>query len=349
MACACGCGQNLSSLSRRRARGLGRSRLAIGSSVAEQFDFGSYVPQGIQDDVATGQAYYNQFQQATQGTVTVGSNGSIHVSDQAAYAYADAVAGVVAAAIPILGTAFAVLMAVAPHAGAGPGTCANPPAGPLPSQLVAWPHFTPWASPTSFPRYNPGAPGSFEAFANPILEYNWLLWANCFSNKWTPPAILLASLIASWNATHAGPSRTITRTGLVQSGFVPYPSGYDPIAEALESALLAKYTAPDQTFEQATSGAGGYSGPYNAASSFQVNAGGLLLKKVLTLHLPPAKTATAQTMAPAPAAASSGPSGATIAVVGIAAAAALWGWHQHAARKAFFPKNLTRKLPRFLR
>ena len=249
------------------------------SAYTSQFNATSYVPQNLQDDYATGEAYYNQFSQAAQGTITVGSNGSVHVSDQVAFALADAVAGVVALAIPVLGTAFAVLMSIAPRAGAGPGECStSPPTGPAPSQLTNWQYFTSWTS--FYPPYSNA--GGFESYANPVLEYNWLLQANCFSSQATSPAILLAALIASWNATHEGPPRVITRSGLVQQGFGAFPSGYDPIAEALETAILAQYSPANETFAQATSGTD-YTGPYNTSSSFSINDGPH--KTVLTLKL----------------------------------------------------------------
>ena len=316
---------------------MGRSRLSIGASplavAAQQFDASAYVPQEIQDDYATGSAYYDQFQQASQiaGGVTFGSGGRITLSPQASDAIGGAIDGAVIASVPVLGEAFAVLLAAGPKAGSGPGVCGtDPPAGAQLSQLQAWPHFVSWQS--FYGAYPLGAAGSFEAFANPPLEYNWLLIQNCFGDKAGASPTILAALISSWNALHDSSStRTITRSGLVPSGW-GVPAGYDPIAQALEQALLAKYTPPNQTFEQATSADGGYTGPHGATSSFVVNTGPLKLKP-LTLHFGPSsgvQLPTAVSMATAKTAASSGVGGGTLVV---AAAAALAGWWFLVAKK----------------
>jgi hypothetical protein len=309
---------------------MGRSRLSIGSSAAaalsQEFSATDYVPPELQSDFATGEAYYNSFQQAASG-VSFGSGGRVTLSPAAQQAVAGAIEGAVIASVPVLGEAFAVLLAVAPSAGGGAGVCASsPPAGPLLSQLESWPHFQSWESWNG--PYPAGAAGSFESFANPVLEYNWLLSANCYANKAGSSPTILAALVASWNAKHSSSSRrTITRSGLVPAGFTGRPAGYDPIAEALEQAILAKYTptAATQTFEQATSGEGGYTGPHNASSSFTVNAGPLVLKP-LTLRFGPSSgvqlPVTAKLVGPPLAA--SGPSGTTIVVLGAAAAAGWW-------------------------
>jgi hypothetical protein len=307
----------------------GRSRLTIGASAAsaiyQQFDVSSYIPQELQDDFATGQAYYNQFAQAASG-VSFGPGGRVTLSPAAQAAVAGAIEGAVIASVPVLGEAFAVLLAVAPQAGGGGGVCASdPPAGPLLDQLEAWPHFQSWESFNG--PYPKPSPGSFESFALPVLEYNWLLGANCYSNKAGSSPTILAALIASWNAKHSSSSmRTISRSGLVPSGFTGTPPGYDPIAQALEQAILAKYTpAGPQSFEQATSGEGGYVGPHNVSSSFVVNAGPLIVRP-LTLKFGPssgvALPTTAKLSGPPPAAAARTTT--TLVLLGGAAAAAWW-------------------------
>ena len=320
MSCGCGCcgAASRSRAARRRLRGLGRSRLAIGASAASTlvttFDPLQYVPSEIQDKIATGASYYQAFSAATQG-VSLGPHGTVQVSDGATNALLDTMIAAVGAAVPVLGAAFALIMAIAPRAGAGPGVCAtSPPAGPLPSQLAAWPHFTSWAS--QYGTYPVGAPGTFEAYANPILEYNWLLWANCFGDKYIPPAVLLATLAASWNAMHASPpTRTITRKGLANQDFGAYPAGYDPIAMAMETAIFAGEEATGETFQQATTRS---NLPGNVTSSLTVNSGPVKLKP-LTLHFGSSLSKSA-----APASGSSGSTAAAVAVVALGGAAAFF-------------------------
>lgn len=293
MACACGCGaRDVSRLTRRRQIGLARSRYrSIGQSAAQiagavQFNAADYVPPELISDANTARSYYNQFSSAAQGVSIV--NGRVELSDGASQAALGGIEAGLTAVAPVLGAALAAFLAIAPKAGPGPGVCAtDPPSGPLLSELQSWPHFTSWAS--FFAPYNLGSAGSFEAFANPALEYNWLLFANCYSNKWVPPAVLLATLVAAWNGTHQGTStRTICRSGLNPSGWGVGP-GYDPIANALESAILANCPTPaGATFEQVVNAPACM--PQNATSCFHVNSGPLVVHVIpLTLHMTPAQ------------------------------------------------------------
>ena len=257
---------------------------------ASQLDPASSLPTQLQDAIDTGGEYYSKFKAATQG-VTLGPHGSVQISDKAATAIADTITAVVVAAVPVLGPALAIFLAIAPSAGAGPGTCASDPPNvrdakhPTPSELRAWSHFTAWEA--FFEPFAPGAARSFEAFANPILAWNWELGANCFGNLSVPAPLLLAALISAWNGSHAGPSRTITRGGLNPSAAWGLPPGYDPIANALEGAVYGRAT-------------GSVAAPQDVTSSFVVQAG--------AEHAPapapaptPTKTIAFKLSAPAPA------------------------------------------------
>lgn len=292
MVCPCGCARrDVSRLTRRRAIGLARSRYrSIGQAAAQiagavNFHAADYVPPELINDADTARGYYDQFSSAAQGVSIV--HGRLELSDGASQAALGGIEAGLTAIAPPLGAALAAFLALAPKAGPGPGVCAtDPPQGPLLSQLQAWSHFTSW--PSFFSPYTVGAAGSFEAFANPPLEYNWLLFANCYSNKWVPPAILLATLVAAWNGTHqASATRTICRKGLNPSGWGLGP-GYDPIANALESAILAACPTPaGATFEELANAPP--CEPQNAASCFAVHSGPLIVKLIpLTLHLTPA-------------------------------------------------------------
>lgn len=288
MVCPCGCARrDVSRLTRRRVEGLHRSRYrSIGQSAGAQvqdFVVTNYVPADIQNDVATGTAYYNQFQQATSGVSF--KNGTLQLSPAASQAALGAFEAGLTAAAPVLGVALAAFLAIAPKAGAGPGQCvSNPPPGPLLSQLQGWSDFLSWQK--FFGPYNVGAPGSFEAWANPILEYNWILDNNCYSNKWIPPAILLATLVSAWNAKHMGPARKICRSGLNPPSWGLGP-GYDPIANALENALVVHCPPPPSTgnaFEDATAPRPPCT-PNNVTSCVAVNGGPFQAHVIpLTLH-----------------------------------------------------------------
>jgi hypothetical protein len=276
----------------------------MGQATSVSFNASDYIPADLQNDYATAASYYNQVQTAAQGTKFV--NGTLQLSPAAANAIATTIETTVEASIPVLGQAFAIFMALAPQAGAGPGVCAtSPPASP--AAMASWPGFTSWASFNG--TYALGAPGSFEAYANPILQHNWELGQNCFSDKAAPAPSLLAALVASWNATHQGPSRTITRSGLNPAGFGTVPN-FDPIADALQQAAIAKYIpASAQTFDAVI--AAQEKAPNNLSSSFAVNTGAHVVHVVpLTLHL---RTASAAR----PTLASSGPSLGTVAVLGV--------------------------------
>lgn len=334
MACPCGC----STLGYRRplarpgiARGIGQAAGALA------FDFSQYVPADLQNDTATARSYYNAFSQAA-GAVSI-KGGVVTLSPAAQEAVSGAILATteaaIAAGLPGAGAVLALAYALAPKAGAGPGLCAtDPPPSPYLGDLQSWPHFQSWAS--FWGAYAPGAAGTFEATAYGALEYNWLLGANCFADKMTPAPLLLASLIASWNAAHDSTStRTICRT-VVPAAFAGQQ--YDPIAEALSEAAYAKYTPalpPNPTFEQAVNQT--YAGPRSLSACFSIHTGPLKLAHVLTLHLRPSSV-------PVPVAAKlTGRRPATAApllAVAAAGAAAFAGWWVWIAKKP---------LPRFLR
>ena len=245
------------------------------ADLVAQFDATSYVPPEIVGGVNTLVSYYSQAKAAAQ-TVTVGPHGSVQISDAGAKTVETAIIGAASIILPELGIAYAAflaLQAVLPQAGSGPGVCAtDPPLGSAPSQLTAWPNFKSWAS--FYGPYLPGPADSFEAYANPQLEYNWLLFANCFSNSpsYVPPQAMLAMLISTWNSAHMATSvRTISRSGLNPPGFSSAPN-YDPIANALEIDVVAKAMPQgDLTFQQQIDAA--TNTPHNVTSSFQINDG----------------------------------------------------------------------------
>jgi hypothetical protein len=338
MTCGCGCGarSSVSALSRRRLRGLTRSRYrSIGASaaatVAEQFDLSQYVPPDIASDAATAADYYNQFQNAAAGVSIV--NGRLELSDAASQAVLE---GMVAAlnSVPVIGLALDLILALGPKAGAGPGVCATDPpsvppgTAPTLAQLQAWPHFQSWASFNG--AYPVAAPGSFEAFANPVLEFNWLLHANCFAQLYTPPAVVLATLIAAWNATHQATStRSVCRSFQHITSFGTN-AGYDPIADALYWSIVGdpKFQGPatDWTGPQ-------YNGPDTASRCFSVNTGATIVRiKPLTFKgATPAQLALSNAGASIAKATAPKTSGAaTVAVLGLAGAAVFYasrmGW-----------------------
>lgn len=295
-------------------------------ALVQQFDPSQYVPADIQNDFDVGADYYQQFSQVAGGVSIV--KGTVQISDQASQAALDGTLALVAAAQPELAPfigAFAAALALLPKAGAGPGVCVlDPPAGPLQSQIRAWSHYVSWESPSGMGGpFNPGAPGSFEAYANPVLLYNWELGANCFSDKQTWAPVLLAGLVSAWNARHQGPTRTITRSGLNPPGWGYSPS-YDPIAQALELAAMAKVLgAPpaNETFEQEVNRVS--SAPNNLTSSFTVNNGALIVHVIpLTLHFP-SPTVPTPTSVKAP---TSKSSAGEVLAVGAVAAAGFWAW-----------------------
>jgi hypothetical protein len=295
--------------------------LSTAGTVYQQYNLSDYVPPEIQRDVATGEQLYS-------AASTVASSGSM--SNEASKA-ADVFIATYES-LPVVGTAFAAFMALAPKAGSGPGVCAtDPPASPAPSDLAAWSHFTSWQS--WFGGYPTYPAGSFEAFANPLLEYNWLLFANCFADSklYMAPPVLLGLLINAWNSKHA-PSvqRTIVRTGLNPPGFSPEASYYDPIANALEIDAIAKSAAannqPGVTFEQSIAATA--AAPNNITSSFVINDGPLQLR-ALTLHMSPGSSATAAPSVAKKAAGVAAAAGASLTVAAIAISLVkgkAWDW-----------------------
>jgi hypothetical protein len=246
------------------------------ATVAAQFDLQSYVPPDVMTDVQTASDYYNALSAAGSGISVI--NGRLQLSDAASQAVLE---GMVAAlnAVPVVGQALDIILALGPKAGAGPGVCAtSPPAVPAGqpptlAELQAWPHFVSWSSFNG--NYGPDAAGSFEAFANPVLEFNWVLHANCFAQLYTPPPVILATLIAAWNATHQATStRQICRSfaHLKSFGSEGY---YDPIADALYWSIVGdpKYqgAAVDWTGPQ-------YDGPDQGQSCFTVNTGARIVR-----------------------------------------------------------------------
>jgi hypothetical protein len=316
----------------------GRNRSAIGQSASFTFNASDYVPSDLQNDVATGRAYYDAFSQAA-GAVSV-SGGRVSLSPAAQEAVSGAIEattlGAISVALPGAGAVFALALALAPKAAAGPGVCAtDPPASGYLGDLQAWPHFQSWAA--TWGSYPPAPAGTFEAFANPVLEYNWLLGANCFGDKATPAPILLGSLISSWNAIHtAASTRTICRT-VTPAAFAGQQ--YDPIAEALSEAAYVKYTPPlppNPTFEQATNQT--YQGPRTLSSCFAVHAGPLVVKTLTMFHV--------RSAMPLPVAAkmqSNATPGSGAGVVVVAAGAGLAYWLYSTGRLGRV------RLPRFLR
>jgi hypothetical protein len=281
--------------------------LGDAASVVSSFDAQQYVPPEIQNDINTGAAYYNAFKAGAQ-QVQFGPNGSVQLSDAAADAIGNTITTTFESSVPILGQALAVFLALSPKAGPGPGTCISQPPivadpdHPKPSELMAWQFYTPWAK--FFEAYNPGDPNSFEAYANAVLQWNWELAANCFGNLWAPPPVLLGALVASWNATHRGPTRTIARTGLNNTGW-GLPPGYDPIANALEAAVIAKGTphpsASSAPPTWAQTEAQNAALPSNVTSSFTINDGPEIgTVKTVVLHLGPSPSPNAPMMQTSP-------------------------------------------------
>ena len=275
------------------------SAISVGAGLLAQqgvsFDPAAYMPPGIAEDASTAANYYGQFKQATS-VLTLGKNGSIGMSDANAQIALQAMVAAMQA-IPIVGqvvgAALELLFALAPQAGAGPGVCATDPppvadkAHPTPSELAGWSHYTSWESANG--PYARGAAGTFEAYALPVLAWNWELASNCFANLYVPSPVLLASLIGAWNATHhATGTRTISRSGLNPVGFASSPN-FDPIAEALESAIGAA-AAGVKSWSQVE--AASAAAPHNVTSSFKVNTG--------TEYAPALFTSTPPAAPPAP-------------------------------------------------
>jgi hypothetical protein len=149
-----------------------------------------------------------------------------------------------------MGAAFTALLKARGAAHAGYGACAtSPPAGSTFPQLKAWSHYTGWADPSNYGKPYPASPpGSFEAWANPLLEYNFALRWNCFGGitldngvkepgLYQAPPILLALLVQTWNKLHTGPTRTITRKAPACMIGQDEPPDFDPISASLPWTL----------------------------------------------------------------------------------------------------------------
>lgn len=333
MGCGCGCTgarSSVSSLSRKRLRGLGRSRFpgisdavstAAAAANALQFDPSSYIPPDVLADAQSAASYYEAASSVTSGAYV--QNGKLQLTDQASSAAMGIFMAAYTALFPVGGAIVGAIMALGPHAAGGPGECvSDPPPGPALSQLRSWAHFQSWQSFNG--PYGPDKPGTFEAWANPILEYNSLLGMNCFTKIMLRPEVLLARLIVAWNGSHEGPQRSIVRQFNHINTFGVNP-GYDPIAEALYFSIIDV--------------SGGYNGPDTGKRGFFVNSGPEKPKTVtvkpLVLHhfLPTTTAAKAPTTAAAPGASTSGT---TVAVAGVAAAGGLfWAWKAGLLRKLF--------------
>ena len=213
-----------------------------------------------------------------------------------------------------IGAALVAITNAVGFAHAGPGVCqTDPPPGYGWGDLKAWPHYVPWAAsganlapPGQAWTESTDPPGSFEQYANLALAYNEALGDNCFSNVAVPPQglpALLATLIASWNKVHMGPTRTVKR--VMPCGAIGCTQkGYDPIANALN------WTDPSGALAGKT-------------LQFQVNAGPHVVKLVTLRLVHGATPAKVTAAAPAAVPSSSASTAAFVAVGGAAAAAAL--------------------------
>lgn len=238
-----------------------------------------------------------------------------------------------AAGAPWASALFNAWFSQQPGAGAGPGVCSqDPPASPDWPTLKTWSHYMGWDPISGSPEPHP-TPGTFDAWAMPQLEYNFVLLNNCYDQLAQPPEQLLAHLIATWNATHAGPAVTYKVTGInpdcpiVGSGtnrhfdcsHAPI-NRWDPIAAALSAQFTAMHPCG---FGQ------NCNVPSNVTMTYTVNTGPEL-KKVANIRIrlhgnAPAASSPAAAAAPVtiPAAApmTPGAKAATVAVVGLAGAA----------------------------
>lgn len=178
--------------------------------------------------------------------------------------------------VPGSGTVLDQIYQNMPHAASGPGECVTDP--PDPANLSAWKYFKSWE--TVHGSYIQ-PPGTFEAWAYPLIKQNAAFEDNCFPQFVVPWAVELASLVAGWNATHYGPTTTTTRSNLRAWGGTA-----DPLAYAMAMATLPP-TAPGQFFS-----AGQNVGPDSV--SVQINRGAQH-PKVFTslLHLTPASAPVA--------------------------------------------------------
>lgn len=131
--------------------------------------------------------------------------------------------------LPGSGSLLDTLYNAMPHAASGPGYCvSDPPSTPGDS---SWPHWISYEQVNG--SYVSPPDGTFEAYAYPVLRANADLENNCFPQFAVPWNVLLAATVAAWNATHAGPARTVTRTNLDGWG------SKDPLAYAMLRATQA--------------------------------------------------------------------------------------------------------------
>jgi hypothetical protein len=321
MSCGCGCGP------RRRCAGIGDipvAQLAAGNftgalaSASPQaatiaFDASQIYGQAA-NDVATAQNVVDTF--TSSGVDLTGDQGKKQVQ-QVALAL-QLIPGVGT----VLGGAILAITSAGGFAHAGAGVCSTaPPSGPGWGDLKTWPYYTDWArsgddsAPAGQGWYEGKDPaGSFEAFANMAIAYNEALANNCYTSLAVKPQdlpALLAQLIQTWNASHLGPTKVVSRA-MPGGNIGDTAPGYDPIAFALE------WTDPSGALQ-------------GKKLTFSVNTGPAIpKKKVVSLHLASAASnaldtaAAAKATAAASSASSSGTTAAVVAVGGAAAAAAVF-------------------------
>jgi len=307
---------------RRRVRTIGQS--SDGGDIDLSATLSSYVQTALTDYNAIKTAFaaaqqaldvLNAKTQAQWKTVQAGMETFVQILTTAAGA-------------PWLGALFNAWFSQQPGAAAGPGYCVtDPPSAPDWPTLRSWKHYTDWGTPMAS-AYGPDAAGSFEAFANPQLEYNRVLMNNCFAGKAQDEATLLAHLVQLWNAAHQGPTRSIVRHNLnpvcnrCGSGWCsdcqePYP--WDPIASALWTTLDEKYPCSGAFCTNPNE-------PKNATLSFVINDGPEIQQRKVVTLLPPPKhplaPATAATAATTAHAAAASPTSTALAVTGLGVVAA---------------------------
>lgn len=234
----------------------------------------------------------------------------------------------------VLGGAILAITSALGFAHAGAGVCStSPPNGPGWGDLKGWPYYKSWQDTSDSAPAGSGwyegkdAAGSFEDVVNRALAYNQALADNCYTNLAVKPQdlpALLAQLIAAWNKTHLGPTRTVSRK--IPGGNIGDTApGYDPIAYALE------WTDP--------SGALG-----GKTMTFSVNAGPRI--KVVKLGLPSAASQALDKAAAAKAAASSSSASSSTktAVLAVGAAAGATALLVHLRGASALPPALRRLL-----
>jgi hypothetical protein len=156
------------------------------------------------------------FKKAVRDTVSAGVeavNKSAAERRRATEAAFHAAMTAIALAVPGLGTAFAAILetfyALAPHAGAGPGTC-PPDGGPV---LPGDPNFYTWDGPWGPGAYTEAPAGTFEAAAQTILRANFEAILNACGNPTPSMYAMLAQTVAEWNKRHAPTSSHVVTRG----------------------------------------------------------------------------------------------------------------------------------------